>query len=131
MLAIDLLFALALAGLLFFVFGSTIGARGRPEGSGGETAVFFLILFFVIWAGGVWLQPFGPAVYGVFWAPFFVAGLVAVLVLAAGRPSGARHSSRETAGSERALEAEAVTVGWAFWLLLVLLLFALTLRYWG
>ncbi|MEZ5361894.1 MAG: hypothetical protein R2748_05980 [Bryobacterales bacterium] len=131
MLLVDLLFALVIAVVLFILFGSTLTGVGRPGRTGPKALMFFLILFFVIWAGGLWLIPFGPTLFGVGWGRFLAAGLVVVLILAASRPLGHHTPSDEPVSRERALRTEAVVFGWAFWLLLAFMLLGLALRYLG
>ena len=43
----------------------------------------FVVFFFVIWAGGVWMVPIGPRHFGVTWLPFaLVAIMLSILVIA-------------------------------------------------
>src|SRR5689334_22780496 len=58
----------------------------RSRFSGLEPASIFvllLILFLATWAGGIWLVPFGPRLWGVAWGTFVVVGLVVALLMAA------------------------------------------------
>ncbi len=79
---IDFLFAAVFAVLLTLIF-STLFRRKGPWSRG---LVFFLIVFLAAWAGGVWLLPFGPTLFGVTWLPFLIAGLFVALILAAALP---------------------------------------------
>jgi len=42
-----------------------------------------LILFLATWAGGIWLVPIGPRLWGVAWGSFVVVGLVVALLIGA------------------------------------------------
>lgn len=79
---IDFLFAAVFAVLLTLIF-STLFRRKGPWSRG---LVFFLVVFLAAWAGGVWLVPFGPTLFGVTWLPFLIAGLFVALILAAALP---------------------------------------------
>jgi len=127
----DLLIALLFAVALFLLFGAAIGARRPSQSLGAEAVLFFLLLFLVIWAGGVWMEPFGPPVYGVFWAPFLFVGLVIVLLLAALTPPSRRRpvTAAEAIQAERAREAEVVTFSVFFWILATILLIAILVEY--
>lgn len=56
---------------------------GRRTKSGSRIVLFFLIIFFAAWAGGVWVTPVGPVFLGVYWLTFFIVGLVFALLLEA------------------------------------------------
>ncbi len=76
----------------------------------------FLMTFLLVWLGGVWLVPFGPAVYGFYWAPFVVTGIVlALLIAAVTLPSPAE------VRVDRSREAKIVTaaVSVFFWVLII------------
>lgn len=45
-------------------------------------AWIFLIIFVISWAGGTWIEPFGPPFYGFYWLPFVFTGIVAALIIA-------------------------------------------------
>jgi putative exporter of polyketide antibiotics len=42
-----------------------------------------LILFLATWAGGIWLVPLGPRLWGVAWGGFVVVGLFVALLIGA------------------------------------------------
>ncbi|MFP4563184.1 MAG: hypothetical protein ACLFRY_07710 [Spirochaetia bacterium] len=79
---VDFLFAAVFAVLLTLIF-STLFRRKGPWSRG---LVFFLVVFLAGWAGGVWLLPFGPTLFGISWLPFLIAGLFVALILAAALP---------------------------------------------
>jgi hypothetical protein len=98
MFFIDLafVFVIALALSLFLAVFLGWRPRGKMESTAGISALFlFMILFLAVWAGGVWITPFGPALWGVYWLPFVVVGiLTALLLLAAGAPPPRRPRTR-------------------------------------
>lgn len=79
---IDFLFAAVFAILLTLIF-TTLFRRKGPWSRG---LVFFLVVFLAAWAGGIWVVPFGPTLFGVSWLPFLIAGLFVALILAAAIP---------------------------------------------
>jgi hypothetical protein len=97
---------------------------------------FFLMVLAATWAGGVWLTAFGPAWHGVHWLPFVAAGVVFGLLLVAVVPQRPPHGRHETIEKleemARVKQMEAmtyVTLGTVFWVVLALLLLAVTARY--
>lgn len=107
-----------------------------------------MILFLGIWAGGAWIEPFGPEARGVAWLPFlFVALVLALIVVAVAPPTrrtppSGRAATRqvgpvnapeseapEKARQERQEEALAVSFGAFFWFLVGLLVLAVFFAY--
>jgi hypothetical protein len=70
-------FFVALVLSLIFVRGLR---RGGPWSS---FLAFFIIIFLASWAGGLWMRPLGAALWGVYWLPFLLVGLIFALVIAA------------------------------------------------
>lgn len=75
----EVLFALGI-GLVFTAIFAALLGRSGPWAS---IPVFFALIFLAAWAGGVWIAPIGPALFGVYWVPFVVFGLIFALLLAA------------------------------------------------
>ena len=96
----------------------------------------FLLIFLVTWAGGAWLRPMGPALLGTHWLSFLMVGalfaLLLFIIIPRRTPRG-RHETLDLLESmEREKELEAVahiTLGIFFWILLVVLIVAIVLRY--
>jgi hypothetical protein len=124
--------AAAVAALLGLCVG-LVEKRRSPR-----TGFFWLFMVFlaVTWAGGVWLQPFGPAWWGVRWVPFLAVGGIfglVVLLLQRGRPPHGRRETieklEEIAREKQLQEATFFTLGLVFWLLLFFLALAVAFRY--
>lgn len=113
----DLVVALLVAVVLVAIFG--LGYRRARLGSG--LFWFFLLLFLATWAGGVWLTPLGPPVFGVSWLSFVLAGVFFTLLIMAMVPLPP--SPRDgAAGAREELEAGAgalFAVNLFFWVLLI------------
>jgi hypothetical protein len=126
MLIADLIVALAVAFILSLLFVPLLG-WGRHEeaagsGLGGALLFFFFVVFLAAWAGGSYIRPIGPPVFGVYWLGFLLVGIVIALVLSAAVPPHVRW----TGGGER---SRAVRFGVFFWALTVALLLTIALAY--
>jgi hypothetical protein len=93
----DLLFALGIGLILTAVFAGLFGRSG-PWAS---IPVFFALIFLAAWAGGVWIAPMGPVIFGVYWVPFVVFGLIFALLLAAAMVPEREIGAGEAAGEKR------------------------------
>ena len=128
MVIVDFIFALVIALLFVILFAIVFRYRG-PWNS---MLWFFLIVLLATWAGGVWLTPVGPAVRGFHWMPFLMTGLIVSLLLAAAtvptkeKPTIELIDEKERRAKRR---AAGTALGIAFWVLSILLLVAIFLRY--
>lgn len=128
MVIVDFIFALVIALLFVILFAIVFRYRG-PWNS---MLWFFLIVLLATWAGGVWLTPVGPAVRGFYWMPFLMTGLIVSLLLAAAtvptkeKPTIELIDEKERRAKRR---AAGTALGIAFWVLSILLLVAIFLRY--
>ena len=114
MLIAELLFALVMGLLIAAVFAYGL----RRPGPWGGFLWLFLVVFLGAWAVGLWVEPVGPAVWGVAWFPIVFGALIIALIVAAIPEPGIR--LRETPPPDEA-EAAAAGVGLLFWLLIALL----------
>ncbi|MDX1571302.1 MAG: hypothetical protein R3200_12530 [Xanthomonadales bacterium] len=122
----EVLFALLLGLIVASLLVGPAGRRGPGPWSG--FGFFFLILFFFIWAAGVWITPVGPHFYGASWATFLVSALLLFLLFAALLPPSTPR--RHPADPEMVEpDAAAAVVGVVFWLLLVGLILAIVAAY--
>lgn len=87
MVFVEFVFALVISMLcaaLLLPVTARSGFRLRhPDIEPGSIFVTLLILFLATWAGGVWLVPIGPRIWGVAWGSFVVVGLIIALVIVA------------------------------------------------
>jgi hypothetical protein len=129
----DLLIAFLVAALLSLLVGAFSGAR--PARYGGSAAVvilfYFMILFFTSWAGGLWLRPFGPPLWGAYWLPFVLVGLLMALMLAAFGRRAPQFTGRSTEPGIDGREPASSTAafGLVFWIVIAALLTAIVTRY--
>jgi hypothetical protein len=132
-LATDFLFALITALLIAGILAPVLGRR-RITRHGGWT--FFMLLFLLllgfIWAGGVWLLPFGPLLWGAYLLPFLAVGFLLALLIAALFPPDSSREPSQPATLEQVRESEttATALGVFFWLALFFLTVAIVTRYW-
>jgi uncharacterized membrane protein YhaH (DUF805 family) len=124
--------ALVVAFILSIGFRLAISKRSRRQGFWW----LFLLIFVATWAGGIWLRPFGPSIGGVRWIQFLVSGLIFVGMIALfvpGRPPNGRRETLEKLAQIRQgkvmEEATYFTLGIIFWLLLIILVIAIAVRY--
>ena len=89
MIMTHFLIALLLAILFTIVLIPLGGHRTRRDEYGAGLAFLFFFLIFLpfIWAGGLWMAPFGPMMQGVAWMPFFLVGLFVMLLMLATLPT--------------------------------------------
>jgi uncharacterized membrane protein YgaE (UPF0421/DUF939 family) len=133
-LVLELLFAVIVALLFSFLLVALFGWQ-RPDrpGAGPAFIYLFMILLFAVWAGGAYMQPVGPMLWGVAWVSFIVIGLLISLVILALIPPKRPRTRRERAEAAQAeAEAQAGAESLAsafFWMLLVLLLLAVVFRH--
>jgi hypothetical protein len=62
---------------------------------------FLLIILLASWAGGIWISPFGPILWGATWLPFLLSGLIVALVFAAAASPEREESTIELVDPER------------------------------
>lgn len=129
----DLIWAFLLAWVFVLLLTGPLGWRHprKPDSPVAETILFlFLIFFLAIWAGGVWIAPFGPVIAGRSWLPFVLVGLFLLLLIAA---ASAPREPPRTATEARLEAEEAAAVGTAlsvfFWILLLGLMAAILVAY--
>lgn len=123
----DLLTAIVIAGILVAIFG--VGLR---RGAGAGLFWFFLILLLGTWAGGLWIAPMGPPLFGVSWLSYLIVGLFFALLIMALLPpiEGPPPATTARAAAEMEAEAEAfVALNMFFWIVLVGLLIAVVTGY--
>jgi len=128
MFIVHIVLALAVAAVLSLIFA--IGFRTR--GPWGSIWVFFAVIFLSSWAGGLWLPAMGPPLWGVYWIPFLLAGVIIALVLTATvAPQSPRTTVELVEPAEEATAAGRArsVLGVFFWILIAALVVAIVSRY--
>jgi Ca2+/Na+ antiporter len=128
----EFLASLTVALLVCVIFALVTRRKIRRTGFGW----FFLFVLIATWAGGVWLRPFGPSWGDIRWLQFLIAGLVVVLLFALFAPLKAprgRHETidqlQEIARQKELQKVTYLTLGIVFWVVLVILIAAIAIRY--
>lgn len=133
MLPIDFLFAFVLALIFAWILAGSYRGRGITRvGAWPIFVVFFFLLLFVIWAGGVWLVPFGPVLWGGYWLPFVAVGIIVWLLIAAFAWESPRRldKAQTVAPDKPGDESVAVVLTVFFWIVIVVLVAGLFTHYW-
>jgi len=125
MFLLDLLIAFVLALLITGVLSAAFDNRGPW----GLWWVFLLVLVLATWAGGLWITPFGPPLFGVSWLPMLFVGLIFALLLAAAVPAKPPETHAEAVAQARAEAATAAAFSWFFWVSLIGLAVAILVAY--
>ena len=132
MFILEVIFAVCISLLLSGLFVLVTRNRSGKTGS----LWLFLIIFLATWAGGIWLKPFGPSLWGIHWLGFLVAGLFVSIILVITTPNRAPKGRRETldilekvARNRELDQITYLTLGVFFWILLAFLIIAIISRY--
>ncbi|MEW5894205.1 MAG: hypothetical protein AB1650_00360 [Candidatus Omnitrophota bacterium] len=121
----DIIAAMATAVLLTAIFEGGSHRGGLGDGA----LLFFFIIFLTAWAGGLWITPFGPAFFGIYWFPFLFFSLVTALLMAGLLESKALRTNAGTVAKEgTGLESVKVNVVF-YWTLIFILVFWIIFGY--
>lgn len=127
---VDFLIAFLIALVITWFFSVAVGTTGPWSGFW----VFFLLILLFSWTMGLWVRPMGPALWGVYWLPYVVFGVVLALVIAAATPlddrprRGSRVPRSETP-EEAAVAGTVVAVSMFLWIALVVMAVAIVAAY--
>jgi hypothetical protein len=122
-----LLFALVI-GILFTIVFAIIFHRSGPWGS---IAIFFILIFLLTWAGGIWIAPFGPRLWGVYWLPFLLVGLIFALLLSASGPSRPPRNAQEAIEEAETEIAAQSVLNFFLWLFIFALVVGIIVYYYN
>ncbi|MFW6365262.1 MAG: hypothetical protein ACOC2H_02170 [Spirochaetota bacterium] len=131
MILYDILFAILIALLLAVLFSRSGRTGPWMWPWGGLWAgfiTFFLVIFLASWAGGLWMTPFGPVLFGVYWLPFLLVGTFVALILGAHpkQPPRTRSEAVQQARDEQAAER---TIDIFFWGIILILVISIIVGY--
>ncbi len=128
MVIVDFIFALFFAIIALIILMTAIGWR-RPVSPMSDAIFLFILFLLLIWAGGIWITPFGPALVGGYWLPFFFMAVIFILLLAAVVPEEVRRAERKGQEQLETEEVAATVFGIFFWILVIFLIAAIIARY--
>ena len=77
---------LGLAFIIAFVLTLILG-KGIKRYAFADLLGFFFVVFLATWAGGLWIQPVGPVMWGVSLTAFIMVGTIVALIMAASLPT--------------------------------------------
>lgn len=128
-MAVHIVSSIVIAAFLSLILIGLFRRRGP-----GPCAGFFFVfstLFLAVWAGGIWLLPVGPPLWGESWLGFVLVGLVFALLLAVALPSRKQPATLDLQHPEvkAASEAAELVFGLFFYLLVIVLIVAIVGRY--
>lgn len=75
-----------LAIIIAFILTLIVG-KGIKQFAYAELIGLFFLIFLATWAGGLWIEPAGPAMWGVSLAVFVIVGSLVALIVAATLPT--------------------------------------------
>jgi len=124
------LIILAIAGLVTFLLVGALGWRRYPNGPSWDAAIFvLLILYPALWVAHLWVKPAGPELFGIYWAPLVLVGLIVASIIGASGPRR-RKTPEIVIGPDAPSERPARTsLGFFFWALMLFFLGALIAGY--
>lgn len=82
MILLHVLFTIFFSALAVLLFATLF----RTKGPWNNLVLFFIVIFLSTWAGGIWLYPFGPYLWGITWLPFLLAAFFITVLLIAVTP---------------------------------------------
>jgi hypothetical protein len=77
MILLHFLFTIFFSALAILLFTTLF----RTKGPWNNLVLFFIVIFLSTWAGGIWLYPFGPYLWGITWLPFMLVALFITVLL--------------------------------------------------
>jgi hypothetical protein len=113
--------ASGLVALLFMTGFDRVGPWG--------VVCTFLALFFTTWAIGAWTGPLGPSVWNVHWMPYLIAAAIMGALLYLVIPPAEGADTEQAGNRERIGMAIVLAIAGGFWLLLIVSVLAIVLRY--
>ncbi len=121
----DFLIALVIA--MFFTI--VLAVSGQKHRSWKRIITIFLIILLTSWAGGVWINPVGPAFLGIYWISFFIVALILALIMETVSTLHAMPSkidNKETRKKEETLE---ILLSVSFLILLIVVIIVIITGY--
>lgn len=130
--ATQVVFSLVLALTLSVMFSFFL----RREGPRTGFVFFFLMLFLMTLAGALWVKPFGPSHFGIFWVPIVLVAIFGGLFLYYSAPRRPPHNREETIELLQRVEKRKqleeityITIDLLFWVIVILLVSAIVFHF--
>ncbi len=120
----NLILAFILGLISAAVFNATMRTRAGMPG----IVPIFLLFFLFAWFGGLWLRPFGPPIFEVYWLPSFVL-IVLIFLLLVSITHGPPRTKKEVDERQAVEEAAATVIGITFWFLIAALVVVIIIGY--
>ena len=120
---------LGLAFIIALILTLILG-KGIKRYAFAELLGFFFIVFLATWAGGLWIEPVGPAMWGVSLTVFVMVGTIVALIMAASLPTP-RHRKQHpppTGGAIDEIHQESFASVF-LWVTILTLVAAIVLRF--
>ena len=125
MFIVDFLVATIIALLFTFVFFVIF----RVGGTWTHAITFFIVILLAAWAGGIWISPVGPLLYGVYWIPFLFVGFLFALLLATLIPPRSPRDRKEAVQQAEVEVAAENLFSTFFWVFVIILILSIVLGY--
>lgn len=123
----EVIYGLIVSLVAALVVSLALGGR-RPWKS---LAALFAVVFLSVWSLGLWMAPFGPHWGQLYWLPFLFAAIIVILIVMAMAPQPPP-ANKEERNLEEKEEVEAARgLGVFFWILAVIAIVMIFLRYTG
>lgn len=122
---VDFFYAAFVALILAFLFVVVFRRSGPWESFG----LFFVVLFLLAWAGGVWLVPLGPVLWGSPFLGFVIVGAVAALLLGAIPPARPAEPPRSEPGGAVPDPAARPVISLLLWIFLLVVVISIAVNY--
>jgi hypothetical protein len=131
MFIIDVVMAVIVVAVCSAVVMAIVGWDGYAAGGWPTAIVVFGVFFLVVWAGGIWLTPLGPDLFGsaAAWIPFIIVGFIGALCLNAVSPYRRPRTAHAVDEQAQAKEVARTTVKIIASVVTVVALAALVLHY--
>jgi hypothetical protein len=108
--------------VLAFVFSLIAAYSFRRRNPWGTFWLYFLIIFFASWAGGIWIKPVGPVLLGVAWIPTLAIAFFMALAIAASAKYAGFNDQVKVQEVRVDLPDEGLKISVLAWLLLISLI---------
>jgi hypothetical protein len=125
MILLDLITAVLIATCLVAVIN--LGFRRKPLDA--APSAVFVVIFLATWAGGVWLAPIGPVIWGLNILSFVISGVLIALLITAVAPGRLPRTRAEALRKEDSRRQAVRTAGVFFWILIASLVAGILARY--